>query len=770
MQGATVPVSILAASCNNSYPGAVKIYVDYNQDGDFTDLDEEAFFQGGFTYTPSGFLASGNITIPLTALTGVTGMRAIMVENGTAGSIVPCGTYGYGETEDYSVEIVAAVGCTGTPVAGTASGPATICAGVGFSLTLSGYTIGTGITIQWEESPAGANTWTAIAGATNAIYNVASQTAATDYRAVVTCTNGGLTDISNVVAVAQSSPGMCYCTPVYVTGCTADDDIHTFTLTGENGTSFNDLNTGCSAGAYDDRTAQPAVDLSQGLTYNGTINSEYTGSEQVRIWIDFGDDGIFDATDEVGTVSNVGTALAPYTITIPAAATLGTHRMRVRMAYIFGGAPSSVDPCTSFDFGETHDYSVTIVVPPACMVPTGLAAAVTGTSVDVSWNAVTGASGYEWAIDQTSTPAPDALTTINTSASTTPPTYTGLASSTTYYLHVRTDCGAVNGYSAWVVYSFATPPPNDECVNAIDISNSLLLTGTTAGATQSQAACDATVLANDVWYSFTTGSVGGPVTVTVITTGVMDVVIQGFQGACGSLTAMVPTASTTVNVTCVDGPAAGTEFATYTTVANTTYYVRVYGYLSLQGSFTIQATGTPLTVELGNISATNVGNRNRVDWNTLSEHHGDYFIVERSADAVHFTALDRVDGKGLAASYSYWDENPVTGVNHYRLKMLDASGSFNYSDVVKAVVKGNGKFTVEAYPNPVGNEMLQVQVYGQTANNASVTVSDVTGKIIRVVSVVNNKAEINMTSVAQGVYLVRYSDAVRTETIKVNKQ
>jgi hypothetical protein len=66
--------------------------------------------------------------------------------------------------------------------------------------------------------------------------------------------------------------------------------------------------------------------------------------------------------------------------------------------------------------------------------------------------------------------------------------------------------------------------------------------------------------------------------------------------------------------------------------------------------------------------------------------------------------------------------------------------------------------------------MLNVQVWGQTATNASITVSDITGKTIRIVSVVNNNARIDMSGMAQGVYLIRYTDAIRTETIKVNKQ
>src|SRR5690606_14978031 len=159
-------------------------------------------------------------------------------------------------------------------------------------------------------------------------------------------------------------------------------------------------------------------------------------------------------------------------------------------------------------------------------------------------------------------------------------------------------CGA-SSYSFWSVYAFSTPPPNDPCNSAVDITNGLVHNGTTVGATQSEPSCNAaTLTANDVWYSFTTGSVGGSVTVDVITTGTMDIVMETFSGICGGLTTMTPTAaSNPTPISCVDQVAAGTDFGTYTVAPFTTYYVRVFGYVGAQGAFTIQATGSPLSIK-----------------------------------------------------------------------------------------------------------------------------------------------------------------------------
>jgi hypothetical protein len=178
--------------------------------------------------------------------------------------------------------------------------------------------------------------------------------------------------------------------------------------------------------------------------------------------------------------------------------------------------------------------------------------------------------------------------------------------------------------------------------------------------------------------------------------------------------------------------------------------------------------GFPLVIKLKNINATNLGAKNRVDWSTESELKSDKFELERSADGRNFTYLATIKAKGEASNYSYVDISPVTGVNYYRLKMIDAAGAVATSKVVTATVK-QGAFTVEAYPNPV-SEQLTVQVYGGSDQNATVSITDVTGKVMKVVSVVNGKAEVNMNGLASGVYLVKYTDNNHNQTIKVNKQ
>ena len=81
-------------------------------------------------------------------------------------------------------------GCVGTPTAGlTAATSSSVCLGGSTTLSLPTATSGGGISYQWQSSPDGIVAYTNISGATSSTY-VATPTAPTFYRCVVTCSSG----------------------------------------------------------------------------------------------------------------------------------------------------------------------------------------------------------------------------------------------------------------------------------------------------------------------------------------------------------------------------------------------------------------------------------------------------------------------------------------------------------------------------------------------------------------------------------------------------
>ncbi|MFN5506777.1 MAG: beta strand repeat-containing protein, partial [Flavobacteriia bacterium] len=100
--GSTYNLSVEIGTCNGNYSNATKVFIDYNRDGDFADPGENVYTSAAAVAGPHFEL--GTVTVPATALVGVTRMRVVNVETAPA-SINACGTYTWGETEDYIVNI-----------------------------------------------------------------------------------------------------------------------------------------------------------------------------------------------------------------------------------------------------------------------------------------------------------------------------------------------------------------------------------------------------------------------------------------------------------------------------------------------------------------------------------------------------------------------------------------------------------------------------------------------------------------------------------------
>jgi trimeric autotransporter adhesin len=134
--------------------------------------------------------------------------KAVVFASTSATTILRFIAYSDDGTTDIGLDNVRATDfddCSGTPVAGTATSnaPANICAGVPFTLSVTGQTDANLLTYQWEASTDGGATWNPIAGATSLTY-VATQTTTTNYRLRITCTNGGA--FANSATVAVTSP------------------------------------------------------------------------------------------------------------------------------------------------------------------------------------------------------------------------------------------------------------------------------------------------------------------------------------------------------------------------------------------------------------------------------------------------------------------------------------------------------------------------------------------------------------------------------------
>ncbi|MCU4188085.1 lamin tail domain-containing protein [Flavobacterium sp. HXWNR29] len=202
---------------------------------------------------------------------------------------------------------------------------------------------------------------------------------------------------SNGVEVS-CTPTLAYCASGATN--TADSEIENVTLVGYSTTISNNTTNACTTGV-NNYTAMSA-DLQVGGTYTVAVEfgdcdggTQYDGAGGV--WIDWNNDGDFlDANEMIGTALvavSGGNVIQNFTINVPGGQPIGNYRMRIVQTE--GGTLGTINPCGTFTYGSTEDYTVQVVN--AC-IPTHTVTTFTptsgpvGTEVTINGTGLTGAT------------------------------------------------------------------------------------------------------------------------------------------------------------------------------------------------------------------------------------------------------------------------------------------------------------------------------------------------------------------------------------------
>jgi hypothetical protein len=110
----------------------------------------------------------------------------------------------------------------------------------------------------------------------------------------------------------------------------------------------------------------------------------------------------------------------------------------------------------------------------------------------------------------------------------------------------------------------------------------------------------------------------------------------------------------------------------------------------------------PLPIILDYFTARkNTSTSSILNWKTAQEINTAFFDIERSNDAIGFKKIGVARAAGnsnVGIEYSFIDNNPLQGVNHYRLKQIDIDGKFTFSDLKTVKLSTNNAISI--YPNP----------------------------------------------------------------------
>lgn len=194
-----------------------------------------------------------------------------------------------------------------------------------------------------------------------------------------------------VTLVGARKIDVSYCLPLYTAGTswagyTNNDYIAHVNLPGETGYPIIDnyMNSvgpnagGCTGGPcpfsihppdYERFPAVPGKTTTLMVSKNYALTAQvgtWFSSNYLAAWIDYNYNGIFEVAEKIMQSPNLasnGTYTANFTV--PATANLGATTLRVREVY----AASNIDPCATYTWGETEDYTITII--PDCAILPG---------------------------------------------------------------------------------------------------------------------------------------------------------------------------------------------------------------------------------------------------------------------------------------------------------------------------------------------------------------------------------------------------------------
>ncbi|TSJ39005.1 GEVED domain-containing protein [Fluviicola chungangensis] len=388
---------------------------------------------------------SGSFGVPSGTPVGNYRMRVVADYNNSTPTDACTLAFGQGEAEDYTFEVTPPPSCLpimNLTLDGTTSNSADISWTVAGSETdwnieygVSGFTQGSGMTGTASVTPA---------------FTAGSLTPNTSYDFYVQANCGG-GDESMWIGPITAYTGYCE-----FVGTDPDYFINNFSTTGGATSNISNLNSGISAGGYQDATAMTVSQFEGGPDINFTANfgSQNWYTFGMGIWVDWNNNMVFEPSEQMfqsfGYEDNFSGSFG-----VPVGVAVGSYRMRVVADY-YNDSPT--DACTlNSGEGEAEDYTFVVVPIPSCLPVSDLNVdGETANSLDISWTP--GDSETNWNIEW-GVPGfvPGTGAGIDSAQQSSSASFTigGLSSATDYDVYVQASCSSTDS-SYWTLVSGTT--------------------------------------------------------------------------------------------------------------------------------------------------------------------------------------------------------------------------------------------------------------------------------------------------------------------------
>jgi len=688
----------------------VAAWIDWNDDGDFDDVNEEVF---SFLVTDvfAQYLIEEDFTVPTGTLAGPKTLRVRISDNDDGSPISSCGISDYGEVEDYVVNVVVPT------VAPTADFTANLTtAYTNQAVEFSDLSIDIPTTWTWAITPA--TGWSFIGGTTaNSQNPQVGFTTPGLYTVSLTAGNTFGSDIEIKTDYIEILPGTTMPCPVTSDEC---DEYFTNVTLG----AINNA-TGCDNYAFYPLTA----DLSEGTSYNLSleVGPDYYSDDEIAAWIDWNNDGDFDdANEEVMylLVDDV-TTVFPVTasINVPVGTSAGLKTLRVRMSYM--PDDGAIASCGNTIYGETEDYFVNVVIlptPPVADFVANSTSVPPATTIDFTDLSTNSPTSWAWTI----TPATGWAFAGGTDATSQNPQVT------------------FNTDGLYTIELTATNTDGSDTETKVDYIE--VITATSAPVTNFTAS--ATTVAPAATVNFVDLSTNAPTswawTITPATGWV-------FAGGTNANSQNPEVTFNTIGFYTVELTA--TNLIGSDTETKTDYIEVVNPVAAPVADFSADNT----TIETGEmVSFTDLSTNTPTSWAwSITPATGWVFTGGTSASSqnpeVNFTAAGdytiqlvaaNMGGSDIEIKTNFIEVTDVTGVEEQQLSL------------------------VSIYPNPV-SESLTIDLTALTSPVLFIELTDLSGRIVYSQANPVGKLQVDLSTEASGVYTVRISTATTAIVEKV---
>lgn len=145
----------------------------------------------------------------------------------------------------------------------------------------------------------------------------------------------------------------------------------------------------------------------------------------------------------------------------------------------------------------------------------------------------------------------------------------------------------------------------------------------------------------------------------------------------------------------------------------------------------------------------------QLSWATTEEVNTDHFEVQHSRNAKDWRVVETVASKGegkALRNYAYTHAEPGSGINYYKLRIVDRDASYEYTDIRSIRLDATLSEDGVVYPNPASERFL---VKGEAGSDLSeIQLYNGLGQLVRKVSK-DLKSGVSLDGLPHGIYSVR---------------